>query len=78
MNHSDFPTERDTVYGWESVHEPDHRCYKTPERYAYYDLSKMYYDKASELIDLNGTQEAIDKYNKLGDKYYFLSVGKEE
>jgi hypothetical protein len=78
MNPSDFPTERDQVYGWESVHEPDHRSYKTRERMLYADLSKLYYDRASILADLPGQQEAVDKYNTLGHKYYLLSIGQEE
>jgi hypothetical protein len=72
---SDFPTDRDPVYGWESVHEPDHRCYMTPQRQLYADLSKLYYDRASVLADLPGRQAAVDKCNELGHKYYLLSIG---
>jgi hypothetical protein len=72
---SDFPTDRDPVYGWESVHEPDHRSYKSPQRQLYADLSKLYYDRASILADLPGHQAAVDKCNELGHKYYLLSIG---
>jgi hypothetical protein len=72
---SDVPTERDQVYGWESVHEPNHRPYKDGWHQLYADLSKLYYDRASILADLPGRQAAVDKCNELGHKYYLLSIG---
>jgi hypothetical protein len=72
---SDFPTDRDPVYGWEAVHSPGHRCYKSPQCQLYADLSKLYYDRASILADIPGRQASVDKCNALGVKYYRLSVG---
>ncbi|MFA5379729.1 MAG: hypothetical protein WC455_28480 [Dehalococcoidia bacterium] len=74
---SDFPTERDPVYGWESVHEPDHRYYKSRERMLYAGLSKLYYDRASELADIPEQRHLVGHYNLLGHKYYLLSIGQE-
>ena len=75
MNTGDVYSDRDPVIGWEQNTGPGHKPYKSPNKQLYADMSKNCYNMASDLIDVGGQQDLVDKYNALGGRYHRLSVG---